>query len=136
VRKQYGAKAFLLGFSTYHGTVTAASGWGAPTERKRVRPALPESFEALFHEAGIPRFILNFGVSAVLKRALSEPRLERAIGVIYLPETERASHYFHARLGEQFDAVFHIDETRALEPLEKTAEWKMGDAPETYPSTY
>jgi erythromycin esterase-like protein len=134
VRKRHEGKAFLLGFTTYTGTVTAASGWDSPAERKSVRPALSNSYEALFHQTGIPRFILNFRLDDILRRALSEPRLERAIGVIYLPETERTSHYFHARLADQFDAVFHIDETRAVEPLEKTGEWESGEAPETYPS--
>jgi len=134
VRKQHGDKAFLLGFTTYTGTVTAASSWESPAEKKRVRPALPNSFESLFHQTGIPRFILNFRENDFLRHFLREPRLERAIGVIYLPETERASHYFHARIADQFDAVFHIDETRAVEPLEKSSEWKTGEAPETYPS--
>jgi erythromycin esterase-like protein len=66
--------------------------------------------------------------------ALREPRLERAIGVIYLPESERASHYFHARLADQFDAIFHLDSTRAVEPLERIAEWTTGEVPETYPT--
>ena len=65
--------------------------------------------------------------------ALWYPRLERAIGVVYLPETERLSHYFHAWLSDQFDAVLHFDETRAVEPLERTAEWEAGEAPETFP---
>jgi erythromycin esterase-like protein len=64
---------------------------------------------------------------------LRQPRMERAIGVIYRPETERFSHYFHARLAEQFDAVIHLDETFALEPLERTAGWEKGEFPETYP---
>jgi erythromycin esterase-like protein len=69
-----------------------------------------------------------------LHEALFQPKLERAIGVIYLPETERLSHYFHAWLSEQFDAVIHFDETRAVEPLERTKSWHKGDAPETYPT--
>jgi erythromycin esterase-like protein len=69
-----------------------------------------------------------------LKNALRAPRLQRAIGVIYRPETERQSHYFHARLADQFDAVIHIDETRAVEPLERTSLWDTGELPETYPS--
>jgi erythromycin esterase-like protein len=64
---------------------------------------------------------------------LRQPRLERAIGVIYLPETERASHYFQARLPEQFDAILHFDETQAVEPLERTPQWETGEAPETFP---
>jgi erythromycin esterase-like protein len=66
---------------------------------------------------------------------LQEPRLERAIGVIYLPRSERVSHYFHAQIPGQFDAILHFDETRAVEPLERTATWEAGEVPETYPST-
>jgi erythromycin esterase-like protein len=125
--------ATLVGFTTFSGTVTAASAWDAPAERKRVRPALPESYEALFHRLEEPRFLLPLrGTKAGL--SLWEPRLERAIGVIYRPETERQSHYFAAQLPFQFDAVIHIDETRAVEPLERTAGWELAEPPETYPS--
>src|SRR5438067_6899093 len=95
VRERFGERAFAIGFSTYHGTVTAASDWGALAERKRVRPALNDSYEALFHEVGERRFLLPLG-GADVANALTDPRLERAIGVIYMPRTERASHYFHA----------------------------------------
>ena len=132
VRQRRGRDAVLIGFTTYAGTVTAASNWDAPAERKRVRPALRESYEALLHETTIPRFLLPLGSGPAVD-ALRAERLERAIGVIYLPDTERASHYFAARLPEQFDAVIHFDETRAVEPLERTAEWHAGEAPETYP---
>lgn len=133
VRERYGRDAVLVGFTTYEGTVTAASNWGAPAERKRVRPALPDSYEALFHDAGPERFLLTWreGDRAA---ALRQPRLERAIGVIYRPETERASHYFPARLPAQFDAVLHFDRTQAVEPLERTAAWEVGEVPETFPS--
>jgi erythromycin esterase-like protein len=134
VRERYGKEAVLVGFSTYEGTVTAASNWGGPAERKRVRPALPGSYEALFHETGVPRFLLGLREGGSAAAGLREPMLERAIGVIYLPETERASHYFHARLPDQFDAVLHFDRTRAVEPLERTAEWEEGEVPETFPS--
>jgi len=134
VREKYGGESVLVGFSTYTGTVTAASDWDAPAERKRVRPALAESYEALFHETGVARFLLDLREGTAAASALGEPRLERAIGVIYRPETERQSHYFHARLPAQFDAVLHFDETRAVEPLERTTRWKAGEAPETYPS--
>ena len=113
--------------------VTAASDWDAPAERKRVRPALPGSYEALFHETGLADFLLLLGEGPGIE-GLREPRLERAIGVIYRPETERASHYFEARLTDQFDAVLHFDVTRAVEPLERTAGWETGEPPETYPS--
>jgi erythromycin esterase-like protein len=123
----------LVGFSTYTGTVTAASDWGEPAERKRVRPGLAGSFEALFHSLGVPDLLLPMRDREEVAAALREPRLERAIGVIYRPETERLSHYFEARLPEQFDAVIHFDETHAVEPLDMTAGWKTGEAPETYP---
>ena len=133
-RERHGDDAVLIGFTTNHGTVTAASNWDAPAERKRVRPALPASYEALFHSTGIPRFLLTFRKSNHATAALREPLLERAIGVIYRPETERASHYFRAHLSKQFDAVVHFDETRAVEPLERTVEWERGEVPETFPT--
>lgn len=133
VRQRYGDDAVLVGFSTYTGTVTAASDWGTPAERKRVRPALSGSYEALFHSTAVPCFLLNFRDNAELSKRLRPPRLERAIGVIYLPESEHVSHYFHARLPDQFDAIIHLDQTRALEPLELTPQWETGEAPETYP---
>jgi Erythromycin esterase homolog len=132
-RARHPGDAALVGFTTYRGTVTAASAWDAPAELKQVRPALPESYEALFHEVGEPRFLLRFAGSDVAS-ALRKPRLERAIGVIYRPETERQSHYFAAQIASQFDAVIHLDETRAVEPLERTAGWELGEPPETYPS--
>ena len=133
VRQRFGNDCALIGFTTYTGTVTAASDWDSPAERKRVRPALPDSFEALMHDVGIPRFVLTLRGSEHAA-SLRKPRLERAIGVIYRPETERQSHYFHAQLADQFDAVIHLDETRALEPLEKPAAWRAAEPPETYPS--
>lgn len=132
-RQRYGGDAFLVGFTTYEGSVSAASDWEAPVQRKNVRPALEGSYEALFHACAVPAFMLGPAQQASMA-GLREPRLERAIGVIYRPETERASHYFAARLSEQFDAVIHIDRTRAVEPLEVTAEWQRGEPPETYPS--
>jgi erythromycin esterase-like protein len=148
VRERYGRDAFNIGFSTYAGSVTAASDWDAPAERKRVRPALAESYDALFHTAatgaeravGAPAgaasrdFLLLLRDGGEIASRLRAPRLERAIGVIYLPETERRSHYFRARLADQFEAVIHIDETRAVEPLERTAGWVRGELPETFPT--
>jgi erythromycin esterase-like protein len=134
VRERYGANAVLVGFTTHTGTVTAASEWDGPAHRKHVRPALAGSYERLFHDAGIPRFLLPLRTDLELASTLAAPRLERAIGVLYLPETERASHYFHARLPEQFDYVLHFDETRAVEPLERTALWEAGEVAETFPS--
>lgn len=133
-RERYGHGAFLVGMTTYHGTVTAASNWDAPAERKRVRPALGGSYETVFHDAHIPRFLLTLRDDRHTAAALREPMLERAIGVIYRPETERQSHYFHAHLSDQFDAVIHFDETRAVEPLERTTEWEAGEVPETFPT--
>jgi erythromycin esterase-like protein len=133
-RERMGSQALLIGFTTYGGTVTAATDWDGPAEQKRVRPALPESFEALFHTVGIPEFLLPLRGNARMAEALQKPRLERAIGVIYRPETERASHYFEARLPDQFDAVIHVDETRAVEPLDYASGAVSGDAPESFPS--
>jgi erythromycin esterase-like protein len=134
LRQRVGAEAVLVGFTTYAGTVTAASDWESPAERKTVRPALPGSFEALFHATSLGNFYLDLGIRAT--PVLTTPRLERAIGVVYKPETERQSHYFLASLAQQFDALFHYDRTRAVEPLERTPAWVDGSAefPETYPS--
>ena len=132
VRQAYGSQSRAVGFTTHTGTVTAASNWDEPAARKRVRPSMAGSYERLFHDAGIDRFLLRLDEPAV-RDVLSVPRLERAIGVIYRPDTERMSHYFKARLAQQFDAVIHIDETHALEPLEA---WSVDEAdlPETFPS--
>jgi erythromycin esterase-like protein/predicted phosphoribosyltransferase len=132
-REKYAHEAVLIGFTTHHGTVTAASDWGKSAERKRVRPALAGSYEALFHAAGRDRFLLVVNDSDMIAQQLRNPRLERAIGVIYRPGTERQSHYFWARLPDQFDAVLHFDETRAVKPLESTADWETGELPETFP---
>ncbi|HEY4441753.1 MAG TPA: erythromycin esterase family protein [Candidatus Elarobacter sp.] len=133
VRRRHGDHAVLVGFTTHSGTVSAASDWDAPVERKRVLPALADSYEALFHRTGVPGFMLTFDDPRI-RASCAGPLLERAIGVIYRPETERLSHYFRSRLPDQFDAVIHVDRTRAVEPLERTAGWEAGEAPETYPS--
>ncbi|MCX6111467.1 MAG: erythromycin esterase family protein [Proteobacteria bacterium] len=137
-RKKYGSGAHgtvSIGFTTYHGTVTAASKWDGEAEHKTVRPALNGSYEELFHGTGLSRFFLDLRRSWEAARVLREPMLERAIGVLYLPQTERRSHYFHASLAKQFDAVIHIDRTRAVEPIEHISRWVTGtEAPETYPS--
>lgn len=134
-RERYGNDAVLIGFSTYAGTVTAASEWGGPAEKKRVRPGLEGSYEEAFHQTGISHFMLPLRRQThAVKELPARSRLERAIGVIYLPETERQSHYFFANLPQQFDAVLHFDETRAVEPLEISAKWETGEAPETYPA--
>lgn len=130
-RERYGSDACaLVGFTTYTGTVTAASEWDGPAERKRVRPALADSFETIFHRTGVPRFYLP--LTGEIGQMLRRPRLQRAIGVLYLPQSERASHYFECRLSDQFDAIVHIDQTHALEPLDPTSEWVAGEQA-TYP---
>jgi erythromycin esterase-like protein len=133
VRERHGHDALLVGFTTHHGSVTAASDWDGPAERKRVRPSLPDSYEATFHDTGLPNFLLAWRGRDDAREALLAPSLERAIGVIYRPDSERGSHYFWARLPLQFDAVMHFDETRAVEPLEHTAVWDAGEPPETFP---
>jgi erythromycin esterase-like protein/orotate phosphoribosyltransferase len=133
VRERHPGGCRLIGFTTYTGTVTAASEWGGPAERKWVRPALADSAEELFHDTAEKGFMLSFGHAPQTAQALRSARAERAIGVIYRPDTERHSHYFRSRVADQFDAVIHIDETRAVEPLERTAGWEQGEVPETYP---
>jgi erythromycin esterase-like protein len=133
VRERHPGDAALIGLTTYHGTVTAASDWDQPAERRNVRRALPESYEAMFHDTHLDRFLLPCRVRNTIPEALHDPRLERAIGVIYRPDTERRSHYFLSRLGQQFDIILHFDETRAVEPLEPTPQWHAGELPETYP---
>ncbi|HEX7610652.1 MAG TPA: erythromycin esterase family protein [Solirubrobacteraceae bacterium] len=134
MRERHRADVVNVGFTTYGGTVTASSDWGAPAERKRVRPAHPDSYEALLHDTGIPAFMLCPLGAGDSGRTLAEPRLERAIGVIYRPQTERQSHLFVASAARQFDALVHIDTTRAVEPLERTSDWELGEPPQTYPS--
>jgi erythromycin esterase-like protein len=102
--------------------------------RKIVRPAHQESYEALFYNVDVPNFFLRLRKDVDLAAKLRTERLERAIGVIYRPETELISHYFHARLLDQFDTVLHYDHTRTVEPLERTAAWEMGEVEETFPS--
>jgi erythromycin esterase-like protein len=132
--RQRHSDTVLIGFSTYTGTVTAASDWGGPAERRTVRRGLPGSCEALFHDTGLDGFLLPLRDLGEAAGGLCEPRLQRAIGVIYRPQTERQSHYYNVALPRQFDAIIHIDATRALEPLERTARWDRGEAPETFPS--
>lgn len=126
VRERFGDDCKLIGFTGYTGTVTAASGWGGIAERKNVRPGLPDSVERLFNTVDLPSFILDLQAPELAKR-LSHPLLERAIGVIYMPETERYSHYFYTSLAQQFDAVIHFQDTQAVEPLERTARWIAGE---------
>ena len=133
-REHYGDQCRLIGFSTHSGTVTAATDWGGIAERKVVRPALPGSIEELLHQTGKREFLVPMHDGSPATAALEVVRLGRAIGVIYRPETERQSHYFHVRPSDQFDAMIHIDSTRALEPLEPNSVWIAGENPETYPT--
>lgn len=132
-RERHGKDAFLVGFTTYGGTVTSASEWGGKAERTTVRDAFEESHEHVLHavaEAIGPRFVLP-----TLHEVLRAPRLARAIGVVYRPRTERESHWRESRLADQFDALVHIDRTRAVEPLEKRpAPATDGEPAKTYPS--
>ena len=135
-RKAYDGDTRLIGFSTYEGFVTAASEWDAPAEHKRVRPGMPGSYEALLHEVGVERFLLPLREEGAARDALMQRRLERAIGVIYLPRTERHSHYFSAQMARQFDAVIHIDRTTAVQPLDPGGGWHSEEPPETYPGGF
>jgi erythromycin esterase-like protein len=131
-RQHFHTRCRSIGFTTHTGTVTAASNWDDPAERMTVRPSLAGSYERLFHEVGLPAFLLPLSDRS-LRATLETPRLERAIGVIYRPETERASHYFTARLPHQFDAIVHIDTTSAVKPLETWSRHER-DLPDTFPS--
>jgi erythromycin esterase-like protein len=135
MREQHGMHdTRLIGFSTYRGEVTAASEWDEPAECKTVLPALPESYEALLHETCMQDFLLILRGNQMLSKHLALNRLQRAIGVLYLPLTERFSHYYFSRLPDQFDALIHIDVTHALKPLETEGLWHQGEMLETYPS--
>ena len=146
MRERHPGAVRIVGFSTDAGEVMAASDWDSPAQRQRVRPALSNSYEALFHR--VAQQIGDFGLDLRqddAREALAQPRLQRAIGVVYRPETERLSHYFQAHLPQQFDAILHYDQTSALEPLEPSEVWRrgedsesqahalVGEAPETYP---
>jgi erythromycin esterase-like protein len=134
MRDRFGEEPILVGFTTYSGTVTAASDWHRPEERKTVRPARSDSYEGFFHAFDAPAFYLALRPLRPSFKGFPDERRERAIGVVYRPETELASHYFRAKLLAQFDAVFHYDTTRAVEPLERSALWEAGEIPETYPT--
>jgi protein-L-isoaspartate(D-aspartate) O-methyltransferase len=133
-RAKFRDGAYLVGFGTDHGTVAAASNWDEPMERMRVQPAHPDSYERLFHESGVPAFALHLRAPrrAAVRDELVAPRLERAIGVVYRPDTELASHYFYASLPNQFDELIYFDETHAVEPL-RTDVPASPDIPDTYP---
>lgn len=133
-REHFGAAAYAIGFGTDRGSVAAASFWDGPMETKAVRPARADSYEGLCRAAGGARFLLDLRRPRTpdLVAALTPARLERAIGVIYRPETERMSHYFGAVLPQQFDAYVWFAETQAVTPLAAEPESRE-DLPETYP---
>jgi erythromycin esterase-like protein len=135
IKETFDAQAVAIGFTTFTGTVSAASAWGGDVQRKYVRPALKESVEFFFHS-------LHAGTFALIPSEYDElydffeqnDFLERAIGVVYVPETERESHYFYAQIAKQFDIIIHYDVTEAVIPLEKSTEWEQADdVPETFP---
>ena len=134
MRERHGRDAVNVGFTTYTGTVTAARNGAGPPSASTCARRRRDSYEALFHATRIPAFLLCPLDAGDSGRALREPRLERAIGVIYRPQTERQSHCFAASAAQQFDALVHLDLTRAVEPLERTPTWELGEPPETYPS--
>ncbi|WP_280153005.1 erythromycin esterase family protein [Piscinibacter sp. XHJ-5] len=128
-------ESFLLGFTTHTGLVAAATDWDMPVEFKPIVPSRPDSIEGLLHDSGLDRFVLALREgSDALQHALSRERLQRAIGVIYRPDTERWSHYFGASVSRQFDALVHLDTTHALQPLDADAISQHTEEPETYPS--
>src|SRR5690606_19465820 len=133
-RERFGQnRVALVGFTTHTGTVTAASTWGGSASARTVLPSLPDSFERLFHDSGVGNFVLDARAVNLVFGDLQ--RLERAIGVIYLPATERLSHYFSSRIAQQFDMVVHLDQTSALQPLDaSTVCHGLDETPDTYPS--
>jgi protein-L-isoaspartate(D-aspartate) O-methyltransferase len=130
-RREFGAACYSIGFGTDHGTVAAASNWDEPMQIKTVRPAMRGSYESLFHQTREPSFLLSLQhLSPALELGMTKERLERAIGVIYRPDTERESHYFHASLPEQFDEYIWFDATKAVTPLRTQV---LDGLPDTYP---
>jgi erythromycin esterase-like protein len=134
VRQRHGAESVLVGFTTHAGHVMAADDWNGAHARKTVLPSRADSYERLFHATGLPRFMLPLRADSPARRLLMAPRRQRAIGVIYRPDSELHSHYFHATLPAQFDAVIHIDHSSAVLPLDETEQPALREAAETYPS--
>jgi protein-L-isoaspartate(D-aspartate) O-methyltransferase len=134
-RQALGDRAYIIGFGTDRGTVAAASNWDEPMERMLVRPAHPESYEHLCHQTGVPAFLLHLRDPSrrAVREELLPSRLERAIGVVYRPETELESHYFFAVLPQQFDEYVWFDETSAVRPLETVPRPSLEGVPDTYP---
>lgn len=131
-RARYGDDVYSIGFGTDTGTVAAASNWDSPMEIKEVQPSLEGSYERLCHRSGVPRFLLPLrtGSDPFLVSGLRKRHLERAIGVIYRPETERQSHYFQASLPAQFDEYIWFDQSQAITPFDTQA---LEGLPDTYP---
>jgi protein-L-isoaspartate(D-aspartate) O-methyltransferase len=129
-RREFGSLAYSVGCGTNAGTVAAASEWDGAMEIKRVEPALAESYERTFHDSGVQNFLLDLRHTSTGSESLHKPRLERAIGVIYRPEAELASHYFQAILPKQFDEYIWFDSSRAITPFETKA---LEEMPDTYP---
>lgn len=136
VRERFNTNSFSLGFSTAEGVVTAASDWGAHAEYKQVQPPLKGSYEWLFHQLNEKNFLLDLREENPLTHLLSVPQLQRAIGVIYRPETERMSHYYLSCLPYQFDAMIHFDKTHALPPLDHREEVRVTELSDTYPEGF
>lgn len=134
-RQRHPSEVALVGFTTHEGSVIAAADWEEPMQRMRVRPSLPGSWEELFHESGCDRFFVTSGqLNAVVGEHVE--RLQRAIGVVYMPSTERRSHYLHARLADEFDVVIHIDSTRGLAPLDELETEAAPALAEEFPETF
>jgi protein-L-isoaspartate(D-aspartate) O-methyltransferase len=133
-RATFAGGAYIIGFGTDHGTVGAASNWDEPMQRMTVRPAHAESYERVFHESEVRAFLLHLREPSrrAVREELEQPRLERAIGVVYRPDTELQSHYFYATLPHQFDEYVWFDETQAVRPLATTSR-RTAERPETYP---
>ncbi|MBI3440808.1 MAG: erythromycin esterase family protein [Proteobacteria bacterium] len=134
VRTHYASRSLLIGFSTCRGTVTAASNWDEAAETKKVSEPFVGSYEEVFHHVNHKRFFLDLRQNNAAVDLLRTPRLQRAIGVVYRPDTERYSHYFFSRLPEQFDFMIHLDNTTAVEPLATAMQVHRGEMDETYPS--
>ncbi|HVZ30263.1 MAG TPA: erythromycin esterase family protein [Asticcacaulis sp.] len=135
-RQRHPGETLLIGFSTHGGQVTAAQDWDEPEENRQVRPALVGSIEDVFHRIEVRDFLLNLRDSDEVRDLLAPPRLERFIGVIYRPDTERQSHYFEVKLAQEFDAILHLDVTGALTPLDPSPHWHglVHAAEETWPT--
>lgn len=136
VSEKYGDKGTNIGFSTSRGTVTAASDWDEPAETKTIRSPILDSYEGVFSRLEKKSFYFDLQAKNEAVNTLREERLQRAIGVIYRPETERISHYFHTSLPRQFNFMIHIDETEAVQPLPSYIDKRQSNMDETYPSGF